>query len=90
MGLNSALVYRLYQKTARLGKTRDFISKETPEDDRTRFMIIQFKRYCKFKLPKIVTNWNVEILNKKYEESIEKFLPAIFCKKKMLGRVFCM
>lgn len=62
MGLNSALKHRLYQKTAMLGKPEDLISKEIPEDDRTRFMIIQFKRYCKFKLPKIVTNWNLEIL----------------------------
>lgn len=39
-----------------------FFSKETPEDGRTRLMIIQVKRHCKFKLPKVATDWNSEIL----------------------------
>lgn len=62
MGVNSAFVYRLYQNKARLGKTQGFLSEETPEDDSTRFMIIQFKRYYEVKLPKIITNVKLKYL----------------------------
>lgn len=62
MGLNSSLIHSLYQKRARLGKPQGFISKESAADDRTRFIIMQFKRYCKSPLPKIVTDWNFKIL----------------------------